>query len=369
VTFEASRRQAARRSSSSASLSSEEEEDARSILGRVEVRVARVGREGFSFFGSAAGFEDEDFLEGAAGFGSGFGSGALLEKRPPEGAAAFGVGGVFGLDDFFDSRSLSLDLCDFFSDLSDLSDFDDFSDFSAFDGLSDFDGFSGFEDVGELGFEGAAALKAAAALDELVVFAGVGVVLVFAGGDVLVVRCANGLGHAPTGFGVSSTFAAASFFACAAAFEPFTGVFGSGVDFAAAAAFGGGAPLLPVATGGAGGPSAGNAFSPKSCRARSFTLGNMVYEKPGYGYSGRLVLADIQSVGYAIDIKKYYKYNRRRVTGLWGKEEMKTMRKRWRQYWGPRDGIRIISVPSCATMTRIGQHAHMRSQPNSAEMS
>jgi hypothetical protein len=312
VTFEASRRQAARRSSSSASLSSEEEEDARSILGRVEVRVARVGREGFSFLGSAAGFEDEDFLEGAAAFGSGFGSGALLEKRPPEGAAAFGVGGVFGRDDFFDSRSLSLDLCDFFSDFSDLSDFDDFSDFSAFDGLSDFDGFSSFEEVGELGFEGAAALKAAAALDELVVFAGVG----FAGGDVLVVRCANGLGHAPTGFGVSSTFAAASFFACAAAFEPLTGVFGSGVAFAATAAFGGGAPLLPVATGGGGGPSAGNAFSPKSCRARSFTLGNMVYEKPGYVDSGRLMLAGIQSFGYAININKYYKYNRRRVTGL-----------------------------------------------------
>jgi hypothetical protein len=260
---------------------------------------------------------------------------------------------------------LSLDLNDFFSDFSDFSDFDDFS---ALDGLSDFDGFSGFEEVGELGFEGAAALKAAAALDELVVFAGVGVVLVFAGGDVLVVRCANGLGHAPTGFGVSSTFAVASFFACAAAFEPFTGVFGSGVAFAAAAAFGGGAPLLPVATGGGGGPSAGNAASPKSCRARSFTLGNMVYKKPGYGDSGRLMLVDVQSFGYAINIKKHYKYNRRRVTKLWGTEEMRTMHQRWRRSWGPRDGIQIISVPSCATMTRIGQHANMRSQPNSAEI-
>jgi hypothetical protein len=319
VTFDASRRHAARRSSSSASLSSEEEDEVRSILGREEARVVRVGREGFSFLGSVAGFdEDEDFLGGAAGFGSG----AFLEKSPPEGAAALGVGGVFGREDFFDSRSLSLDLDDFFSCFSDFSDLslDDFSGFSDFDGLSDFDNFSGFDEVGGLGFDGAAAFNAAAALAVLVVFAGV--VLVFAGGDDLALNCSNGLGHEPTGFGVSSTFAAASFFACAAALAPFTGVFGSGVAFVAAAAFGGGAPFLPVATGGGGGPSAGNAVSPKSCRARSFTLGNIVCEKPGYGDSGRLMLANTESAERAITITRYYKYNRQSSTVLCENEAM-----------------------------------------------
>jgi hypothetical protein len=284
--LDASRRQAARRSSGSASLSSDEEDEVRSILGREEARVESVGREGFSFLSSDAGLEDDDFLEGAAGFGSGFVSGAHLEKRPPEGAAAFGVGGVFGRDDFFDSRSLSLDLEDFFSDFLGFSaDFSDFSDFSDFDGFSDFDDFSGFDEMGELGLESAAAFRAAAALDELVVFAGAGGAFVFVGGDDLALNCSNGLGHAPTGFGVSSTFAATSFFACAAALDPFKGVFGSGVAFVATAAFGGGAPLLPVATGGGGGASAGSAVSPKSCRARSFTLGNIVFHVLGYGDS------------------------------------------------------------------------------------
>jgi hypothetical protein len=298
VTLEASRRQAARRSSASASLSSEEEEDVRSIFGREEARVLSVGREGFSFLVSTAVFE-EDFLDG----GSGLGSGAFREKSPPNGAAAFGVGGVFGRDDFLDSRSLSLDLDDFFSDLSDFSlgDFSGFSDLSDLEGLSDLDDFSGFDKVGELGLGGAAAFKAAAAFDELVVFAVVGVVLVFAGGDVLDLNWSRGLGHDPTGFGVSSTFAAASFFACVAALEPFTGVFGSGVAFVAATALGGGAPFLPVATG-AGAASAGNALSPKSWRARSFTLGNMVYDLLGYVDSARLKLAGVQSA----ETRDYY---------------------------------------------------------------
>jgi hypothetical protein len=37
-------------------------------------------------------------------------------------------------------------------------------------------------------------------------------------------------------------------------------------------------------------------------------------------------------------------------------EEVNTMRRRWKHYWGAQDRIRIILVPSCATMTRPMPH-------------
>jgi hypothetical protein len=253
VTFDASRRQAARRSLYSSS-SREEEEELRSIFGREEeVRVSSFGREGF--LGSGAGFDSVFFLDGVEVLGSG----AFLG-----GAAALGVGGVLG-------REL-----DFFSDLDDfsaLSDFD-FSDFSVFED------FSGFDAEGVLDFE-CAVFDAVAVLEDDD-FEGVGGV-VLAGGDVLVLNESKGLGHAPMALGVSST-AGASFFDLASALV-LAGVLDSGVALFAAAALSA-APLLPVATG--GGAVSGTAVSPNSCRARSFTLGNMVCETLGWCDSGRL---------------------------------------------------------------------------------
>jgi hypothetical protein len=211
------------------------------------VRVSSFGREGF--LGSGAGFDSVFFLDGVEVLGSGAFFG---------GAAALGVGGVLG-------REL-----DFFSDLDDfsaLSDFD-FSDFSVFED------FSGFDAEGVLDFE-CAVFDAVAVLEDDD-FEDVGAV-VFAGGDVLVLNESKGLGHAPMAFGVSST-TGASFFDLASALV-LAGVLGSGVALVAA-------PLLPVATG--CGAVSGTAVSPNSCRARSFTLGNMLCETLGWCDSGRL---------------------------------------------------------------------------------
>ena len=218
------------------------------------MRVSSLGRE--VFLGSGAGFGSTFFFTGVAVL-------AAPPKKDPEG---LGVGGVFGRELYFLS-----DLEDFsaFAAFSALSDFDDFSVFSDFDVFSDFSALEGFSD-----FEGATGFDAVAVLDDDFDFDfdGVGGVVV-AGGDVLVLSEAKGLGHAPMAFGVSSTTGAASFF-------------GSGVAFVAAAAFSG-APLLPVATGG-GGAVSGMAASPNNCRARSFTLGNMVWENLGLYDSGRI---------------------------------------------------------------------------------
>lgn len=231
------------------------------------MRVSSLGRE--VFLGSGAGFGSTFFFTGVAVL-------AAPPKKDPEG---LGVGGVFGRELDFLS-----DLEDFsaFAAFSALSDFDDFSVFSDFDVFSDFSALEGFSD-----FEGATGFDAVAVLDDDFDFDfdGVGGVVV-AGGDVLVLSEAKGLGHAPMAFGVSSTTGAASFFDLASALDVFAGVLGSGVAFVAAAAFSG-APLLPVATGG-GGAVSGIAASPNNCRARSFTLGNMVWENLGLYDSGRI---------------------------------------------------------------------------------
>lgn len=244
--------QAARRSSSSSESSSEEllssselesreeEEEERWIFGReVEDVVAREKRLGrvAGFLGSGAGFDSTFF------FAMILGSGAFL-----------GVGATLAVGGLFERDFLSLG-------------FEDFSVFSLED-LTDFD-------TTEADF---------ADLD--VVFDGVGGVTFAGGGAALALNCSNGLGHDPIGFGVSSTGGGgALFFDLGSALEGLAGVFGcafgSGVDLAVAAAVALiGAPLLPVATGGGGGVS-GTAASPNNCRARSFTLGNMVYAQPG----------------------------------------------------------------------------------------
>lgn len=208
--------------------------------------MSSLGRE--IFLGSGAGFDSVFFFTGVE---------VLVAAPPKKDPEGLGVGGVLG-------REL-----DFFSDLDDFSVLTDFSAFSDFDDFSDFSVFEGFSD-----FEGAADFDVVAVLDDDDFdFDGVGGV-VFAVGDVLALNESKGLGHAPMAFGVSSTTGAASFFDLASALEVFAGVLGSGVALGAAAAFSG-APLLPVATGG-GGAASGIAASPNSCRARSFTLGNMV---------------------------------------------------------------------------------------------
>jgi len=250
--LDASRRQAARRSLYSSS-SREEEEDVRSIFGRdEEVRASSLGRE--ASLGLGAGFDSVFLRDGVEGLGSGAFFG---------GAAALGVGGVFG-------REL-----DFFSDLDDFSAFSDF-DFSDF---SFFEDFSGFDAEGVLVFDGADGFDAVVVLEDFD-FDGVDGVG-FSGGDVLALNESKGLGHAPMAFGVSST-TGASFFDL----EVFAGVFGSGAALVAADALSG-APLLPVATGG-GGAASGTAASPKSCRALSFTLGNIACLDLGWYNSGRL---------------------------------------------------------------------------------
>ena len=243
VTLETSRRQAVRISLYSSS-SREELEELRSIFGRNEVRVSGLGRD--CFFGSGAGlgagFGSDFFFSGAA-----LGSGAFFG-----GAAAFGVGGDFGRElVFFDEDDFSA-----FSVLEDLSDLSVLEDFSAFGGADD------------AVFTGAADLEVVL---DVVGLDGDGGGLI-SGCALLALNCSRGLGHAPMGFGGSSTGGGAFL-----VLGVFAGVFGSGLGFddAAATAFGG-APLLPVATGGGVGASAGKAASPKSCRARSFTLGNMV---------------------------------------------------------------------------------------------
>ena len=202
--------------------------------------------------GLGAGFDSVFLRDGVEILGSG----AFLG-----GAAALGVGGVFG-------REL-----DFFSDLDDFSAFSDF-DFSDFSVLEDF---SGFDAEGVLVFDGADGFDAVAVLEDFD-FDGVGGVG-FSGGDVLALNESKGLGHAPMAFGVSST-TGASFLDL----EVFAGVFGSGAVLVAALS---GAPLLPVATGG-GGAASGTAASPKSCRALSFTLGNIACSDLGWYNSGRL---------------------------------------------------------------------------------
>ena len=217
--------------------------------------MSSLGREGF--LGSGAGFDSVFFFTGVE---------VLVAAPPKKDPEGLGVGGVLGRElDFFS------DLDDFsvLTDFSAFSDLDDFSAFSDFDDFSDFSVFEGFSD-----FEGAADFDVVAVLDDdNFDFDGVGGV-VFAVGDVLALNESKGLGHAPMAFGVSSTTGVASFFDLASALEVFAGVLGSGVALGAAVAFSG-APLLPVATGG-GGAASGMAASPNSCRARSFTLGNMV---------------------------------------------------------------------------------------------
>ena len=246
VTLETSRRQAVRRSLYSSS-SREELEELRSIFGRNEVRVSGLGRDCFLGSGAGlgaglgAGFGSDFFFGGAA-----LGSGAFLG-----GAAAFGVGGDFGRElVFFDEEDFSA-----FSVLVDFSDLSVLEDFSAFGGADD------------AGFDGAVDLDV---VFDVVGFDGDGGGLI-PGCALLALNCSRGLGQAPIGFGGSSTGGGAFL-----VLETFAGVFGSrlGFDDAAATAFGG-TPLLPVATGGGVGASAGKAASPKSCRARSFTLGNM----------------------------------------------------------------------------------------------
>lgn len=207
--------------------------------------MSSLGREGS--LGLGAGFDSVFLRDGVETLGSGAFFG---------GATALGVGGVLG-------REL------FFSDLDDFSAFSDF-DFSDF---SVFEDFSGFDADGVLVFDGADGFDAVAVLEDLD-FDGVDGVG-FSGGDVLALNESKGLGHAPMAFGVSSTIGA-SFFDL----EVFAGVFGSGAAFVAAEVLSG-APLLPVATGG-GGAASGTAASPNSCRALSFTLGNIVCESPGW---------------------------------------------------------------------------------------
>lgn len=244
--------QAARRSSSSSDSSSEEllssselessedEDEERWILGREvdeAAREKRLGRVGF--LGSEAGFDSTFFFATILGSGAFLGAGAALA-----------VGGLFERDFF----SLGFEGFSAFS-LEDLTDFDTTeADFADLD-VAAFDGVGG------------------------VTFAG--------GGAALALNCSNGLGHEPIGFGVSSTGGGgAVFLDLGSVLEGLAGVFGcgfgSGVDLAVVAAVVAliGAPLLPVATGGGGGVS-GTAASPNSCRARSFTLGNMVYAQPG----------------------------------------------------------------------------------------
>jgi hypothetical protein len=121
--------------------------------------------------------------------------------------------------------------------------------------------------------------EALADLDE-VVLDEAGCVAFAGGGAALDLNCSNGLGHAPIALGVSSTGDGGEFFFdFASALEPLEGVLGSGVGLDTGVGLIGG-PFLPVVTGG-GGEVAGTAASPNSCRARSFTLGNMVYEQPG----------------------------------------------------------------------------------------
>lgn len=245
--------QAARRSSSSSDSSSEEllssselesreeEDEERWIFGReveeVVVREKRLGRVA-GFLGSGAGFDSTFF------FATILGSGAFLGV-----GAALAVGGLFERDFF----SLG---------------FEDFSAFSLED-LTDFD--TTEADFADL---------------DVAVFDGVGGVTFAGGGAVLALNCSNGLGHEPIGFGVSSAGGGSALFLdLGSVLEGLAGafgcVFGSGVDLAVAVAVALiGAPLLPVATGGGGGVS-GTAASPNSCRARSFTLGNMVYAWPG----------------------------------------------------------------------------------------
>lgn len=152
-------------------------------------------------------------------------------------------------------------------------------------GLFDRDFFSlGLEDLSTFSFEGLAVLDAvevAFADLDAVILDGVGGVAFAGGGTALALNCSNGLGHAPIALGVSSTGGGGGefFFDLASALEVFEGIFGSGGGLDAGAAFIGG-PFLPVATGG-GGEVVGTAVSPNSCRARSFTLGNMVYESQG----------------------------------------------------------------------------------------
>lgn len=234
-----SRRQASRRSSSSSdssesdseSESSEEEDELCWTLDRDDIRVWSLGRD---FLGSGAGFDSVFFLATILGSGAFFG-----------GAAALRVGGDFGRD-FFSLGLVDLSAFSF----EDLSVFDTVE--AALVGLDAFD---------------------AAALD------GVDGVGFATGGAALALNCSNGLGHAPMALGGSSTGGGASFLDLTSALEDFKGVFGSGAGLDVAAALFD-APLLPVATGG-GGVVAGIAVSPNSCRARSFTLGNMVYQRRG----------------------------------------------------------------------------------------
>ena len=192
------------------------------------------------FLGSGAGFDSAFFLATILG------SGAFLDGA----GTAFGVGGLFDRDFF----SLGLEV---------------FSAFS-FEGLT-------VLDVVEV---------ALADLDE-VVLDEVDCVAFAGGGAALALNCSNGLGHAPMALGVSSTGGGgAFFFDFASPLEPLEGVLGSGVGLDADVALIGG-PFLPVVTGG-GGEVAGTAASPNNCRARSFTLGNMMYEQPGYTDSSKL---------------------------------------------------------------------------------
>jgi hypothetical protein len=254
------------------SSESESSDDSRESLGREEVRVSSLGRVGFlasdGDFDTVTGLvgAEEDFLEGVAvleDLYSFFGE-----------STALGCGGVFGRDSFFEE----LDLCDF----------------SGFAGAEALDAFEA-----AAAFEAAVVLEGVAVFSAFVDFSG----FVGAGGEVRALKCSSGLGHAPILDGGSSTFGSVSFLDFESAFEAlagvfdsfagvfgsFTGVFGSfaGV-FDSAAALVGGAPLLDGVTGG-GGASAGNADSPNSCRARSLTLGNIVYKEPGRGKcSGRM---------------------------------------------------------------------------------